>query len=94
MYVISYDISEDRMRRKIAKELQNYGVRIQYSVFECDLTAKRYKELYAKLVKLTLELHEGSIRIYTICQNCQEKIVTIGEPLNQLRQISEPTIVI
>ena len=94
MYVISYDISDDRIRRKVAKELENYGVRIQYSVFECNLSTARYKELYEKLLKLTLEISDGSIRIYFICENCRGKIMTIGKPLNQLQRISEPTIII
>lgn len=94
MYVISYDIAEDRLRRKIAGELENFGVRIQYSVFECSLTKKRYMELYEKLVLLTMEMEKGSIRIYHICDNCREKIVTIGEPLKKLHQLSEPTIII
>ena len=35
MYIVSYDITSNKLRRKIAKELENYGVRVQYSVFEC-----------------------------------------------------------
>ena len=45
-YVISYDIESDRTRRKLAKLLEGYGVRIQYSVFECNLTDKRFQKLY------------------------------------------------
>ncbi len=78
MYLISYDISDNRCRRKIAKELENYGTRVQFSVFECELTVKRYKELYSKLLKLSLDDENGSIRIYEICKNCKEKVVTIG----------------
>ena len=37
MYVISYDISENKIRNKVAKILEGYGKRIQYSVFECDI---------------------------------------------------------
>ena len=37
MYVVSYDITSDRLRNKIAKTLEGYGTRIQYSVFECRL---------------------------------------------------------
>lgn len=94
MYLISYDIPGDKMRAMVAKELENYGVRIQYSVFECSLTHKRYKELYEKLLRLTFELEGGSIRIYFICETCSAKTITIGEPIHKLQQLSQNAIII
>ena len=75
--MISYDISSDRLRRKTANELLNYGKRVQYSVFECRLTRDRYKELYKKLKKLVTD-QENSVRIYSLCESCADKLVTIG----------------
>ena len=46
MYVISYDIAGDKLRNKIAKVLLGYGRRVQYSVFECRISQKRFEELY------------------------------------------------
>lgn len=43
MYVISYDISNDKIRTKIAKELENYGRRVQFSVFECRISLSQFK---------------------------------------------------
>lgn len=94
MQLISYDISDNRMRRKVAKELENYGVRVQYSVFECNLSAKQYQELYAKLIKISLNMQEGSIRIYSVCDNCRKKTVTIGEPMAQVERLSQDTFII
>jgi CRISPR-associated protein Cas2 len=34
MLIISYDISEDKLRNKFAKYLAKFGGRLQYSVFE------------------------------------------------------------
>lgn len=85
MYLISYDIENDRVRNKIAKELENYGARVQYSVFECRISEKIYKELYAKLLELMNDEKSGNIRIYNICAKCTERITTIGvkeEPYN------------
>ena len=78
MYVISYDIEKDRIRNKVAKTLEDYGRRVQYSVFESYITAKQYDQLYRKLVKLMTAEEEGNIRIYTICANCEARIATIG----------------
>ena len=36
MIIVSYDISDDKLRTKFSKYLEKYGHRIQYSVFEID----------------------------------------------------------
>ena len=36
MILLSYDISNDKLRTKFSKFLEKYGHRIQYSVFEID----------------------------------------------------------
>ena len=94
LYVVSYDIPKDKMRTKISKELENYGVRIQYSVFECELTQARFQKRYEKLVVLSQELEGGSIRVYRICDHCKGKIITIGEPLHKVELLTKDTIII
>ncbi len=77
-YIVSYDISSNKLRRKIAKELENYGIRVQYSVFECDLDSERYQEMYQKLIRLTNEIKDGSIRFYEVCSECRKRTHVIG----------------
>ena len=93
-YVISYDIESDRTRRKLAKLLEGYGVRIQYSVCECNLTDKRFQKLYKEIFQLTSGKSDGSVRFYSICKNCEDKIVTIGKPLNELKMLQSEVIII
>jgi CRISPR/Cas system-associated endoribonuclease Cas2 len=50
-YVVTYDVPCDKRRRKIAKLLEGYGQRVQYSVFECVLTDNKYQELKQRLKK-------------------------------------------
>ena len=52
MYVISYDITDTKRRNKIFKVLKNYGEHKQYSVFECDISKKRFDALYRELLDL------------------------------------------
>lgn len=75
---MSYDITSNKLRRKIAKELENYGVRVQYSVFECTLEDERYNEMFSKLLRLMDDAEEGSIRFYNLCQRCIKKTCVIG----------------
>ena len=80
MYLISYDISENKRRNKIFKELKNYGRHVQFSVFECELDRKRYRQLYTSLLRLMDGCEEGNIRIYQICASCSKTMCTIGNP--------------
>ncbi len=92
-YVISYDISSDRLRRKVSRIMEDYGRRVQYSVFECELDNKRLKKLYKKLVDITLQMQEGSIKFYPLCASCSEKILTIGT-YDKEDEENEETIII
>lgn len=92
-HVISYDIEENRVRRKLSKLLEGYGVRVQYSVFECEISEKRFQELYKKIFRLT-EGMEGSVRFYSICRNCENKIYTIGKPIHKLKELEKNVIII
>jgi CRISPR-associated protein Cas2 len=51
-FVIAYDITDDRLRDKIAKLLQEYGERIQYSVFLADLNPSQRAVLTSELRRL------------------------------------------
>ena len=76
--VISYDISDDKRRRRVAKKMEGYGYRVQYSVFECDLTAQQMKTL-KKALRPYVKAREGdSIRFYLIPADAVEKIQVIG----------------
>ena len=48
--IISYDISDDRRRRKIMQTLEDFGRRVQFSVFECLLLPVEFEKLQQKLV--------------------------------------------
>ena len=94
VYVVSYDIASDRTRRKLAKLLEGYGVRIQYSVFECRLTEKRFQKMYQDVFEITENVQDGSVRIYMLCKNCESKTVTIGETMGQLEILQSDVIVV
>lgn len=78
MYIVSYDISETRLRNKIAKLLLNYGKRVQYSVFECYITQTQYTKMYKELISLMKCEGNDSIRIYHLCGKCELEIKVIG----------------
>jgi len=75
--IISYDISDDKTRSKVANLLEDHGKRIQYSVFECRLDSKRLDDLITKLKPFAEEC--DSIRVYQICEACLKKAVVLGD---------------
>ncbi len=50
--VVAYDITEPKRLKKIADTCMGYGIRIQYSIFECRLTAPQFDEMWGKLCKI------------------------------------------
>ena len=41
-YLIGYDITDEKRLRHVCKIMKDYGVRIQYSVFLCDLSRQEF----------------------------------------------------
>ena len=48
-FLISYDICDPRRLRSVAKTLEGYGNRVQYSMFECSLDDSLLAEARAEL---------------------------------------------
>lgn len=82
--LISYDIANDKRRTKIAKALEGKGTRVQYSVFECELTRKQLHELKTRLQSLMAPANSipkpaESIRFYKLCESCLQQIDILGD---------------
>lgn len=66
--VVCYDVATQdadgrRRLRKIAEACKNHGVRVQYSIFECQLSEVAWVNLRHRLLKL-MNPEKDSIRIY------------------------------
>jgi CRISPR-associated endonuclease Cas2 len=49
MVVIAYDIKDEKRLRRVAKYLEEHGIRAQRSVFEVDMSVKKAKEIFGGL---------------------------------------------
>ncbi len=76
--VVTYDISDEKRLRRVAKEMENWGERVQKSVFECDFDEKNFSRMRKRLRKL-INMQEDSIRFYFLCKTCREKIQVDGK---------------
>jgi len=80
LILITYDIQNDRTRARLANKLEDFGPRVQYSVFEADVTDYEYQRLLKKMDNVKLG-NDDSIRVYRICGDCVKhiKIWGVGE---------------
>ena len=54
--VVSYDITDDRRRTRLCNTLKNFGRHTQYSVFECELSAKDIQRMKQRIKELVEQL--------------------------------------
>ena len=78
LILISYDISDDKKRTRLAKKLKDFGPRVQYSVFEADVQKEELDKLKKILDQTELE-NSDSIRLYRLCLECKKSITIWGE---------------
>lgn len=82
MVLVSYDVSTvdraGRMRlRRIAKKCLDYGVRVQNSVFECDVDPAQWTVLKHDLQEI-LDEEQDSLRFYHLGSKWRGKVEHIG----------------
>lgn len=49
LYVVTYDVRDDKRWRRVFKLMRGYGDHLQYSVFRCELSDLERVELMEKL---------------------------------------------
>ena len=86
MVLVTYDVSttdkagRNRLRR-VAKQCQNYGIRVQNSVFECDIDPAIWAQLKHNLLDIFKE-DEDSLRFYFLGSNWRHKVEHHGTKEN------------
>ncbi|MDU0331204.1 CRISPR-associated endonuclease Cas2 [Paenibacillus sp. 3LSP] len=82
LVLITYDVQTSgvggsaRLRR-VAKACQNYGQRVQNSVFECNVDASQFTALKLELSEL-IDHEKDSLRFYRLGNNYKTKVEHIG----------------
>ena len=80
LIVYDIDTSEEagkKTLKKIAEKCEGIGIRVQDSVFECELSADVLRDTKTYFLK-TINMETDSIRIYHIGKNYRRKLETIG----------------
>ena len=71
-HLITYDIRDPKRLRKVAKKLEGYGERLQYSVFRCRLDRLALEKLCWELAEIMKE--DDDLLVMPICRGCAERV--------------------
>lgn len=86
-YLIAYDISDDKNRKKLGDLLQTYGQRVNYSVFEIEINKTKLNKLLKEIEeKKYYNKTQDSLRFYHICQNCIPKSFELSNRIDIFEQ--------
>jgi CRISPR-associated protein Cas2 len=82
LVLITYDVRTDtgegqRRLRRVAKVCENYGQRVQDSVFECLVDPEQWIKVKNRLTK-EIKLDEDSLRFYFLGKNWQLRVEHVG----------------
>jgi CRISPR-associated protein Cas2 len=76
-WVVAYDSPCNKRRRKLATLLEGYGVRVQESVFECELEAAVFAQLCSRLERLVRPEFDA-VRMWPLSRRSCARIVNLG----------------
>lgn len=82
LMLVTYDVRTDspggaRRLRRLARACQDYGQRVQYSVFECEIDPAQWAALRARLER-EIDPAQDSLRFYRLGANWRGRVEHIG----------------
>ncbi|MDR2789937.1 MAG: CRISPR-associated endonuclease Cas2 [Campylobacteraceae bacterium] len=87
MLVVSYDISNDKLRSRFSKTLERYGgIRLQYSVFEVNNSKRVMDTLKIKIENIFAKQFGGEDSIF-IFETDEKKAVKYGNAIHRDQEL-------
>ena len=78
LHIVAYDICNARRMKKVAALCLDYGVRVQYSIFEFDLDERLTKRFLSELAAL-IDPKEDRVMVVPVCESCRKSIRCLGK---------------
>ena len=75
--LIAYDICDPRRLKKVAEICENFGVRVQYSIFECRLDEDEFATFWLSLLA-EIDEDEDRLVAYKIDARSAKETLTAG----------------
>ena len=77
LILIAYDIAAPKRLSRVAKVCEDFGLRVQYSLFECHLEERQFLRLWKRLLK-EIDEQEDRIVAYKIDARSAKETMTAG----------------
>lgn len=89
-YLISYDIADPKRLRRVARIMEGYGYRVQYSVFQCPLDDLRLEQLKADVAPV---IHSDEDQVLIVClgpdtEQTFRRFDSIGRPYRSAARLT------
>lgn len=75
--IVAYDIADGRRLNRIAKVMKDFGVRVQKSIFEVEVSPAGFAEMRRR-VEANLDHAEDGVKYFPLCDRCADTLVAIG----------------
>ncbi len=81
-YLISYDISDPKRLRHVARIMEGFGYRVQLSVFQCPLDDLRLEQLKAEIIPV---INSDEDQVLIVClgpdsEQTYRRFDSLGKP--------------
>lgn len=87
LHLVAYDICSPKRLRLVAKTCLDYGVRVEKSVFECDLAEGTFASFWDRLNEI-IDPDEDALIAYRICRTCVKDILSAGALYRPIQRIA------
>jgi CRISPR-associated protein Cas2 len=75
--LVGYDITEPKRLSRVARVCEDYGIRVQYSLFECRLEETEFEDFWLKLLE-EIDEKEDRLVAYKIDAKSAKQTLTAG----------------
>ncbi len=79
-FLVAYDIADPKRLRKVTRTCEDFGLRRQFSVFFCRLSATDLVRLRSRLYDI-IDLDKDQVLFIPLCQRCARQIESLGRPV-------------
>ena len=87
LYIVTYDISDQKRWRQVFKTMKGYGEWLQLSVFQCRITQTRRAEMVAKLSN---QIHQDEDQVVIVdvgpADGVDIRIESVGIPYTPIER--------
>lgn len=75
--LVAYDVCDPKRLAKVASICEDFGVRVQYSLFECHLEPGDFDELWLRILDV-IDADEDRVVAYKLDARCAKETETAG----------------